>query len=106
MQADILREAGIATALGLVLAAPASEESAQMIKAAREMNPGIRVLVRCKFLSQADEMRRAGADETFSGEAEVAMAMTTYILNGLGAIPEQMDLERLRVRNELYGRPE
>ena len=52
-------------------------------------------------------MREAGADaEVFSGEAEVAMAMIEYILTDLGTTPEQMDLERERVRRDLYGSPE
>jgi len=104
MHPEILREAGVPAALGLILSFPASPESAQVIQAAREMNPGIRVLVRCKFLSQADTMRQAGADEAFSGEAEVAMAMIDYILNDLGATPEQLDSERAQARKELYGR--
>jgi hypothetical protein len=33
-------------------------------------------------------MLQAGADEVYSGEAEVAMAMTEYILNDLGATPD------------------
>ncbi len=103
MDREVLTEAGVATALGLILSAPASPESAELIRAAREMNPGIRVLVRCKFLSLANAMRGAGADEIFSGEAEVAMGMIEYILNGLGTTPEQMDLERSRFRKQLYG---
>ena len=47
-------------------------------------------------------MRRAGADEVFSGEAEVAMAMVAYLLNNMGATPDQMDSERERLRAELY----
>jgi len=102
MHPDILSEAGVRTALGLIISFPASAESAHVIRAAREMNPAIRVLVRCKFQSQADAMREAGADEAFSGEAEVAMAMIGDILDNLGATPEQLDLERVRARKELY----
>ena len=87
----------------MILSAPASPESAELIRIAREMNPAIRVLVRCKFLSLANAMRQAGANEIFSGEAEVAMAMIESILKDLGATPDQMDLERLRSRKELYG---
>jgi len=103
MNPDILEEAGVSTALGLILSAPASPESAELIRAAREMNPRIRVLVRCKFLSVANSMRQAGADGIFSGEAEVALAMLENILTELGATPEQMDLERALLRKELYG---
>jgi monovalent cation:H+ antiporter-2, CPA2 family len=102
-QRDILKEAGATKAMGLILSSPASEESVELIRVAREMNPEIRVLVRCAFLSQAPAMRQAGADEVFSGEAEVAMAMAESILNRRGATPDQLDTERQRVRKELYG---
>jgi CPA2 family monovalent cation:H+ antiporter-2 len=102
---DILREAGVPTALGLVLTPPAPPATAELIGVARRMNPQIRVLVRCAFLSQVTAMRSAGADLIFSGEAEVAMAMTEYILKERGATPEQMDTERRRIRRELYGLP-
>jgi monovalent cation:H+ antiporter-2, CPA2 family len=46
-------------------------------------------------------MRDAGADEVFSGEGEVALAMIQYILGDLGATPEQMDRERKRVHEEI-----
>ena len=104
-QPDILREAGVPTAIGLVLTPPAPPETAELIGLARRMNPEIRVLVRCAFLSQVTAMRSAGADLIFSGEAEVAMAMTEYMLKQRGATPEQMDTERRRIRRELYGLP-
>ena len=37
----------------------------------------------------------------FSGEGEVALAFTTEILGDLGATPDQIDRERVRVRGEL-----
>jgi CPA2 family monovalent cation:H+ antiporter-2 len=101
-QQDILSEAGVATARGLILSSPTSLEAAETIRAAREMNPAIRVLARSSFLSEAPAMRAAGADAVFSGEAEVAMAMIQSVLDDLGTTPEQMDEERERVRRELY----
>lgn len=101
-QQDTLVEAGVSSAIGLMLTSPASPETTESIRVAREINPQIRVLVRSAFVSQAEPMRHAGADMVFSGEAEVAMAMIEYILHDLGATPEQMDQERQRVRNELY----
>ena len=102
---DMLREAGVLTAIGLVLTPPAPPHTAELIGLARQMNPQIRVLVRCAFLSQVTAMRKAGADLIFSGEAEVAMAMTEYMLKQQGATPEEMDAERRRIRRELYGLP-
>jgi len=102
-QADILKESGVADAVALVISSSASPESADLIRSARQMNPGLRVFVRCAFSSEAEIMRKAGADEVFSSEAEVAMAMISAILDELGATPEQMDAQKQRARKELYG---
>jgi len=48
-------------------------------------------------------LRQAGADSVFSGEGEVALAMTESILQALGAIPEQIDRQRERPRVDLFG---
>jgi CPA2 family monovalent cation:H+ antiporter-2 len=101
----VLEEAGVATAATLILSASFSPESADVIGAARGANPRMRVFVRCSFASQAELLRKAGADEVFSGEAEVAMAMIVAILNELGTTPEQIDAERERAKLELYERP-
>jgi CPA2 family monovalent cation:H+ antiporter-2 len=42
-------------------------------------------------------LRGAGATAVFSGEGEVALAMTTSILGHLGASDDQIDRERARV---------
>ena len=62
----------------------------------------MRVLSRSNYLTETAIMRTAGADAVFSGEGEVALAMTEYILGVLGATPEQMDRERQRVREEVF----
>ena len=52
---------------------------------------------------EALRLIRAGANEVFSGEGEVALALTEAILQRLGATPEQMDRERIRGHDELFG---
>ena len=49
------------------------------------------------------ELQRAGADLVFTGEGEVALALTEAILRQLGATPDQMDRERARIHDELLG---
>ena len=44
-----------------------------------------------------------GAQRVFTGEGEVALAMTVAVLKELGATPEQIDRERARAREELFG---
>lgn len=78
----------------------------EIIRIARELNPKIRVLVRSTYLRERPALHKAGADGVFSGEGEVALAMTESVLRELGAIPEQIDRERARVRTELFGAPQ
>lgn len=100
---ETLVSAGVDRAGTFILSASSIRGAAEVIRMARELNPAVRVLVRSSYLRDAPELRRAGADGVFSGEGEVALAMTTSILHELGATPEQIDRERERVRDELFG---
>ncbi len=99
---EILEAAGIGTAVALVLSASTTEQNAEIIRIARKANPTMRVLARASYLRESDGMRKAGADAVFSGEGEVALAMTEHVLGILGATAEQMDRERQRVRQEVF----
>ena len=101
-QPEILEAAGVRTAIAVIVAGPPSDQGAEIIRIARTLNPQVRALARSYYLRETEVMRRAGADEVFSGEGEVALAMTEYVLGILGATPEQMDRERQRVREEVF----
>jgi len=101
-QREILERAGVAQAAALIMTAPGGPETAEMIRIARTLNSGIRVLARASYVDETAGMRLAGADRVFSGEGEVAMAMCEYMLLQLGATEEQMDRERERVRSSLF----
>jgi len=98
---DVLDVAGIRQASALVISGPPSEQAIEIIRLARNMNPNVRVLSRSEYLKQTAVMRRAGADMVFSGEGETALAMTEYILEFLGATPQEMNSERERLREEI-----
>jgi CPA2 family monovalent cation:H+ antiporter-2 len=101
---DTLKEAGLATADSLILSSDAMQASGEMIRMARELNPNIRVLARSAYVRDLPALRKAGAQGVFSGEGEIALAMTVAILRELGATPEQIDRERDRVQAELIGK--
>lgn len=98
---EILEEAGIRDAIALVLSAPTDVDGSAAISEARELNPDIVVVARCSYLAEVEALLRAGANDAFSGEGEVALAMTSSILRRLGATPEQVDRERDRIHGEL-----
>ena len=99
---ETLEAAGVATAVHLLITADVGN-TREVIRLARELNGGIQVLVRTTHLRDAEALRAAGANEVFSGEGEVALALTEAVLHRLGATPEQMDRERERAHRELFG---
>ncbi|HEX7283533.1 MAG TPA: cation:proton antiporter [Vicinamibacterales bacterium] len=100
---ETLAEAGIATADNLILTSAGMANSEEVIRAAREANPKVRVLARASYLRDLPGLRRAGADTVFTGEGEVALAFVEEMLERLGATAEQIDRERDRAHGELFG---
>ena len=98
---DALIASGITAARSLIISVGGMIGASETIRVARELNPGVRVLVRTTHLREAAAIRGAGADVAFSGEGEVALAFTEAILRDLGATPEQVERERARVHEEL-----
>jgi CPA2 family monovalent cation:H+ antiporter-2 len=97
-----LEEAGLAGARHLILTADVGN-SQEVIREARDINRDIHVVARTNHLRGLAALRAAGAQSVFSGEGEVALAMTEAILIRLGATAEQIDRERGRVHSELLG---
>jgi CPA2 family monovalent cation:H+ antiporter-2 len=99
---ETLTEAGVAGASALVLSASSITGGREIIQLARGLNPRIHVLARTSYVRELDDLRAAGVDGVFSGEGEVALAMTEFILRSYGATAEQIDRERERVRSALF----
>jgi monovalent cation:H+ antiporter-2, CPA2 family len=99
---ETLVKAGVESAMSLILSAAGMPNSQEVIRLAKEANPHIQVFARSVHLREATVLRQAGADVVFSGEGEVALAMTEFMLRQVGATPEQIDLERNRIRRELF----
>ena len=100
---ETLVEAGIETADNLILTSAGMANSEEVIRAARDANPRVRVLARASYLRDLPSLRRAGADTVFTGEGEVALAFVEEMLERLGATAEQIDRERDRAHGELFG---
>lgn len=100
---DTLEEAGLRDAVALILSSSMMQGSSETIRQARELNPDLLILARSSYLREIPSLRRAGADIVFSGEGEVALSMTEFLLRQLGATEEQIDREEARVREDLFG---
>jgi len=51
---------------------------------ARAINPDLRIFVNTPFASEADSLRSMGVEGAFSGEREVALSMSRFLLDDLG----------------------
>jgi CPA2 family monovalent cation:H+ antiporter-2 len=98
---DTLISAGVRHADTLIVSG-ADEGAAATIRAARELNPRVHVFARAAYLRDVPGLTGAGAEQVFSGEGEVALAMTEAVMRRLGATNDQVDRERDRVRDELF----
>ena len=94
---EILAEAGIKGADNLILTSGSSHVDEEIVRAAKELNPDVKILARSQYVRQLPRLRKAGAEDVFSAEGEVALAFTVRILERLGATGEQIDRERDRV---------
>lgn len=100
---DVLKKAGIETADILILSASSISTGKEIIREARRLNPKLHILARTSYLREIAGLREAGADAVFSGEGEVALSITEFILAAFGATAEQIERERLRVHTKLFG---
>jgi CPA2 family monovalent cation:H+ antiporter-2 len=100
---ETLEAAGADKAGTVILTSAGMGEAAEVIRMARELNPRVQVLARAAYLRDLPDMLKAGADRVFTGEGEVALGLVETILERLGATAEQIDRERDRAHDELFG---
>ena len=98
---DVLAAAGVARARSVAVTVAGMATAGELIRVVREMNPQAQILARSASLREQADLKRAGADLVFSGEAEVALAFSEAVLTTLGATAEQIERERARVHAEL-----
>ena len=101
-QNEVLEQAGVKRAVSLILSSSGAAAAVQAIATAREHNPAILVIARADFVAQTQMMLKAGADEVFSGEGEVALAVTGSLLRHMGSTPAQLEETRQWIRNHLF----
>lgn len=99
-QPEVLLHANIEDAEGLIITS-SSTQARDVVPVVRQLNPKIRILIHTTYLREAEVLRACGASVVFSGEREVALAMSEFLLRDLGATEEQIAVERRRLREIL-----
>jgi len=98
---EILESAGVKRAGSLILAASNIPDRKELVRLAKQLNPGIQIMGRTAYVRELKDLIDVDPENVFSGEGEVAIALTETVLRSLGASSEQIDRERKRVRDEL-----
>jgi CPA2 family monovalent cation:H+ antiporter-2 len=76
---EVLTSAGIQRAQIAIVCVPVDEVALRTTRAIRKMNRDIRIVVRCRYARNADEMRKGGADFVFSEEAYAAIELVRMV---------------------------
>jgi CPA2 family monovalent cation:H+ antiporter-2 len=78
LRSGTLEDAGITQAGSLIVSADV-DDAAEIVRFARALNPGLRILVRCAHLRDVKALDEAGATQVFAGEAEVGVALVDAV---------------------------
>lgn len=77
---EILEHAGVPAAGAVVFGISDLEAVRRAIPLARDLNPGIYILVRTRLVDEIEDLRRRGADEVVAQELETSIEIFTRVL--------------------------
>ena len=102
-RAEVLEKVGIAHARVLVYAIAAPADERRGVAVARSLSGTVRIVVRTRYVSEIEELRRLGADEVIPEELETSVEIFARVLRRYG-----VEVNRIRrlvdeVRGDHYG---
>ena len=81
---EVLIQAHVARAAVLVIALPDTLHVRRMVEVARQLNPGIEVVLRTHNEEEAELLRKDGMGTVFLGEHELAKGISAHVIASLG----------------------
>ncbi len=104
---EILIAAGIREAKYLLVTVPEVLVRTLVIIASKELNAGLRVFARARYIHERAWLEEVGADEICTEEAETALGLAAVLLREVGADEQRVRDEIQRIERELGSqRPE
>src|SRR5687768_17261113 len=102
-RAEVLEKVGIEHARVLVYAIAAPAEERRGVAVARHLSSHVRIVVRTRYVTEIEELRRLGADEVVPEELETSIEIFARVLRRYG-----VEVNRIRrlvddVRGDHYG---
>ncbi|MCX5690432.1 MAG: cation:proton antiporter [Planctomycetota bacterium] len=93
-RAQVLEQAGIRKAIHLIVTLPNPDGRCPLVMLARELNPGLLITVRARYLAEREPLLQAGADTVVFEEGEAGIALARHVL-------EQREIEPQQIENVL-----
>ncbi len=78
---DVLKKVGIEKAKMLVVVISDPSSTRKIVSLARSENPNIYIIVRTRFISEVEELKRLGADEVIPEEFETSIEISSRVLS-------------------------
>ncbi len=75
----VLQRAGIDTARLAIVAVPSDDAALEATRALKSANDALRIVVRCRYRSNVDRLKAAGADAVISEETQAAQAILSLL---------------------------
>jgi voltage-gated potassium channel len=77
---DVMAQAGVERARGLVAALSSDKDNLYLTVSARQLNPSVRIVARCAELSHVEKIRKSGADAVVSPNFIGGMRLVSELL--------------------------
>ncbi len=106
MRAELLEQAGIKRASHLIITTPHSSNYHLLVPEVRRINPDIRLIVRTRYLREAEAFHQVGAGATIIDELESAAALTDLVLRETHADAARIPTEIDRLRQSMLKKPD
>jgi CPA2 family monovalent cation:H+ antiporter-2 len=99
----ILEEAAVRRAKGIVFAISDPLMTRRGVKAAKELNPDLFIIVRTRYASETDDLLRLGAIDVIPEEFETSIEIFTRVLEKYHLPRNIVDAQAKVLRGECYG---
>ncbi len=90
---EVLHQAGVERARVLVIAISDPTASRHIVNLARQMHPGLRIVIRTRYMSELDDLYRLGADQVIPEEFETSLEIFARVL-------EEYGIPRIKIRRQ------